>query len=101
VGIREIIMFGVVFAAYKTADKSVLKANEFDFGPIKEVAYLFVGIFFTMIPALRVIADLGKREQRCLYKFIVLLGNRSAFLIPRQCTHLLEFYECSDGEIWF
>ncbi len=60
VGIREIIMFGVVFAAYKTADEKILKANEFDFAPIKEVAYLFVGIFFTMVPALRLIADMAR-----------------------------------------
>lgn len=55
-GIREIIMFSVVYLSYKTADKKILKANEFDFEPIKEVAYLFVGIFATMIPALQLIA---------------------------------------------
>jgi Na+/H+ antiporter NhaD/arsenite permease-like protein len=53
-------MFAVVFIAYKTADKSVLKANEFDFEPIKEVAYLFVGIFATMIPALQLISNQAK-----------------------------------------
>ena len=36
--------------------KEILKANEFDFEPIKEVAYLFVGIFATMIPALQLIS---------------------------------------------
>jgi len=56
IGIREIIMFGVMYFAYKNADDEVLKANEFDFEPIKEVAYLFVGIFATMIPALQLIA---------------------------------------------
>ncbi len=55
-GIREIIMFAVVYLSYKNADKEILKANEFDFEPIKEVAYLFVGIFATMIPALQIIA---------------------------------------------
>ena len=55
-GIREIIMFAMVFIAYKTADDEILKANEFDFEPIKEVAYLFVGIFATMIPALQLIS---------------------------------------------
>ena len=55
-GIREIIMFSVVFISYKRADTEILKANEFDFEPIKEVAYLFVGIFATMIPALQIIA---------------------------------------------
>ena len=55
-GIREIIMFSVAVASFKTADLEILKANEFDFEPIKEVAYLFVGIFLTMIPALQLIA---------------------------------------------
>ena len=55
-GIREIIMFAVVLVSYKTADIEILKDNEFDFEPIKEVAYLFVGIFATMIPALQLIA---------------------------------------------
>ncbi|MBK9099167.1 MAG: sodium:proton antiporter [bacterium] len=56
IGIREIIMFSMVFIAYKTADEYVLKSNEFNFEPIKEVAYLFVGIFATMIPALQLIS---------------------------------------------
>lgn len=55
-GIREIIMFTIVYLAYKTADKDILRANEFDFEPIKEVAFLFIGIFATMIPALQLIA---------------------------------------------
>jgi len=55
-GIREIIMFSMVFIAYRTADDDILKANEFNFEPIKEVAYLFVGIFATMIPALQLIS---------------------------------------------
>jgi len=55
-GIREIIMFSVAFISYKRADKEALKGNEFDFEPIKEVAFLFVGIFATMIPALQLVA---------------------------------------------
>ncbi|MGB9664887.1 MAG: sodium:proton antiporter [Ignavibacteria bacterium] len=55
-GIREIIMFSVAFISYKRADREALKGNEFTFDPIKEVAYLFVGIFATMIPALQLVA---------------------------------------------
>lgn len=55
-GIREIIMFAVVYLSYKSADEEILRLNEFDFEPIKEVAYLFIGIFATMIPALQLIA---------------------------------------------
>ena len=60
-GIREIIMFGVAFAAFKTSKDEVLRANEFDFEPIKEVAFLFIGIFITMIPALQLIAYESKQ----------------------------------------
>ena len=55
-GIREIIMFAIVFISYKHANPEILKYNEFDFEPIKEVAYLFIGIFATMVPALELIA---------------------------------------------
>ncbi len=56
-GIREIVMAGVTVAAYLTSDKDALKGNEFNFEPIKEVAFLFIGIFATMIPALELIGS--------------------------------------------
>ncbi len=82
VGIREIIMFGVIYMAYRTAEVEILKANEFDFGPIKEVAYLFVGIFFTMIPALRLIADMARDNSEVFTGslFYWASGSLSSFL---------------------
>ena len=56
IGLREIIQFSVVLLAIKTSDKEILKYNEFDIEPIREVAFLFVGIFATMIPALQLIS---------------------------------------------
>ncbi len=56
IGIREIIMFAVVYLSYRYADKEALKGNEFEWAPILEVAYLFIGIFWTMVPALQLIA---------------------------------------------
>jgi Na+/H+ antiporter NhaD/arsenite permease-like protein len=50
--LREIVMLGAAFASYFTTTKTVHEENAFTFGPIKEVAYLFVGIFLTMMPAL-------------------------------------------------
>ena len=38
--------------SYKTTLKPVHDANHFTFGPIKEVAWLFSGIFATMVPVL-------------------------------------------------
>ena len=54
-GIRELIMSAVAFVAYKTADKDAMQGNRFNFLPIREVAFLFIGIFATMIPALELI----------------------------------------------
>jgi Na+/H+ antiporter NhaD/arsenite permease-like protein len=81
-GIREIIMFSVVYFSYKTADQEILKANEFDFEPIKEVAYLFIGIFATMIPALQLIAYEAKLygEQLNAGIFYWTTGLLSGFL---------------------
>lgn len=81
-GLREIIMFSVVYLSYKTADEKILAANEFDFEPIKEVAYLFIGIFATMIPALQLIAHEAKLfgEQLNAGVFYWATGILSGFL---------------------
>lgn len=38
-----------------TTSKVIRKRNEFTWGPIKEVAYLFAGIFMTIIPAITIL----------------------------------------------
>ncbi len=50
--LREGIMILAAFLSYKTTPKPVHESNDFNFGPLKEVAILFVGIFATMVPAL-------------------------------------------------
>jgi Na+/H+ antiporter NhaD/arsenite permease-like protein len=50
--LREVLMLGAAFASYRLTSKQVHEENHFSFGPIKEVAFLFVGIFATMLPAL-------------------------------------------------
>ncbi len=54
--IREIIMFSVAFLSFKLGSKVALRGNEFNFEPIREVAFIFVGIFGTMMPALELVA---------------------------------------------
>jgi len=60
--IREIIMFSVAYLSYRFASKEALKGNDFNFEPIREVAYLFVGIFATMIPALELVGEFAQSE---------------------------------------
>jgi len=50
--LREVIMLGAAAASYFLTPKPVHEENAFSFGPIREVAFLFVGIFATMTPAL-------------------------------------------------
>jgi Na+/H+ antiporter NhaD/arsenite permease-like protein len=59
-GIREIIMFTVAFLAYRFANKEALEKNEFTFEPIREVGWLFLGIFATMQPALQLISHFAQ-----------------------------------------
>jgi Na+/H+ antiporter NhaD/arsenite permease-like protein len=47
-----ILMIAAAFTAHAFAKRENLARNEFTFGPIVEVAYLFAGIFATMVPAL-------------------------------------------------
>ncbi len=54
--VREIIMFGAALCAYKFSDLQAMQGNEFNIEPIREVAYLFIGIFFTMMPALELVS---------------------------------------------
>jgi Na+/H+ antiporter NhaD/arsenite permease-like protein len=58
--LREAVMIGAAVASYFLTPKKVHEQNSFSFGPIKEVAFLFAGIFMTMMPALGYIDQHGK-----------------------------------------
>jgi len=51
-GLSEALMVGAALGSYFTTPRPIHEANDFNFAPIKEVAWLFVGIFATMVPAL-------------------------------------------------
>jgi len=61
--VREIIMLTSGYLSYKMADKACLKANEFNFEPIREVAFIFIGIFGTMMPALELVGNFAQSES--------------------------------------
>lgn len=49
---REFLMVAAAAGSWFTTPRPVHEANEFSFGPLKEIAWLFAGIFATMTPAL-------------------------------------------------
>jgi Na+/H+ antiporter NhaD/arsenite permease-like protein len=58
--VRELVMLAAAVASYWFTPKMVHAENHFTFGPIKEVAFLFLGIFMTMMPALGYLEQHGK-----------------------------------------
>ena len=46
------LMMATACLAYKFSNRDALRENEFGFGPLREVGFLFAGIFATMVPAL-------------------------------------------------
>ncbi len=65
-GIREIIMFSMCVLAFKYCDQEALKKNEFTFEPIREVGWLFLGIFACMVPALALISNYAAENASSL-----------------------------------
>lgn len=58
--IRELIMLSVAGLSYKMANKELLEKNDFSFEPIREVAFIFIGIFGTMMPALEMVGNFAQ-----------------------------------------
>lgn len=56
-----VIILIAAFLSLKTTKKSTRELNEFTYGPIEEVAKLFIGIFITMIPALALLQVHGSQ----------------------------------------
>lgn len=52
VHLREIVLILLTTAAYFTTSQKIRESNKFSWGPIAEVAVVFIGIFITMTPTL-------------------------------------------------
>jgi Na+/H+ antiporter NhaD/arsenite permease-like protein len=62
------LMIGTACLSYRCSNKQALKENQFSLGPVREVGFLFAGIFATMVPALDLLenhaASLGITSPR-------------------------------------
>ena len=79
--LREIVLIGIILASLFTTSKKVREDNKYSWGPIIEVAVLFLGIFATMTPALLFLREaapnLGLTES---WQFYYCTGALSSFL---------------------
>ena len=63
---REVIMAGAALCSWYLTPRLIHERNDFSFAPIREVAWLFLGIFLTMIPALDLLGRLAPELTRSL-----------------------------------
>ena len=85
--LRDIILVVIGAISLKITAKSVREGNAFSWGPIIEVAYLFIGIFITMIPCLLILKAGAKGHLAFLiqavkepYHYFWISGLLSSFL---------------------
>ncbi|OYW75465.1 MAG: sodium:proton antiporter [Verrucomicrobia bacterium 12-59-8] len=78
--IPALVMFAAAVASYYTTKPAVHEANDFNFHPVKEVGYLFVGIFLTMIPALQILQSGQGVDISSPMQYYFTTGALSAFL---------------------
>ncbi|HEV2096291.1 MAG TPA: sodium:proton antiporter, partial [Chthoniobacterales bacterium] len=118
-GWREVALCSAAAVAYFSADKEVRDTNNFTFAPLTEVAWLFLGIFGTMAPALQYMelhaADLGLRSDMQFFWFTgvlsALLDNAPTYLTflaaafglhhlnPDNASHVAEFVRDHDHHL--
>jgi Na+/H+ antiporter NhaD/arsenite permease-like protein len=76
---RELLMAGSALGSYLTTRSSIRRANQFDFHPLAEVGWLFLGIFATMIPVLAYLhlhaSELGLEDATHYYFACGLLSS--------------------------
>ncbi|AXH97109.1 sodium:proton antiporter [Ornithinimicrobium avium] len=104
---REIIMLSVSMASFFTGPRTArFRDNRFTWGPIQEVAAIFIGIFLTMIPALRYLAQVAPELPLNRLTFFYFTGGLSAVL-DNAPTYLTFFEmaqqlggEPSVAEVW-
>jgi Na+/H+ antiporter NhaD/arsenite permease-like protein len=106
-GLREALMLAAALTTYFTTPKRIHQANDFSFGPVREVAWLFAGIFATMIPALDYLelhsSQLGLDSALKLYWFTGSLSSvldnaptYLTFLAAAMGRHQLSLHASSD-----
>lgn len=97
VPVRELAMLTTAVLSLKLGDRSARERNRFTWGPILEVAALFVGIFLTMIPALRIVAQWAPRLPIGKVSLFLMTGSLSSVL-DNAPTYSVFFELAKQGE---
>ncbi len=95
---REVMMAIAAIASKLSTKPVIYERNEFTYGPIKEVAILFVGIFSTMVPALNYLnhhsSDMPLKTPGQYYYMTGVLSS----MLDNAPTYLV-FLETKQGQV--
>jgi Na+/H+ antiporter NhaD/arsenite permease-like protein len=80
VSLPSMVMLAAAAASYFTTRREVHRANDFNFHPVQEVGWLFIGIFLTMLPALDLLKGGEGLTLRTPLQYYFACGGLSAFL---------------------
>ena len=81
VPVGALLHVALAVAAYRLADRTILARNEFNLKPIREVGFLFSGIFATMVPALAYLqANAAELGLQAPLQFYFMSGSLSSVL---------------------
>jgi Na+/H+ antiporter NhaD/arsenite permease-like protein len=103
--IRDAVLIIMGFLSLVLTKKEIRRGNEFTWAPILEVAYLFAGIFITIIPALTILKAGEKGALAFLIKsintpahYFWASGTLSSFL--DNAPTYLTFFNCEIGKFY-
>ncbi len=80
VTLASAVMLAAAAASYFTTKREIHRANGFNFHPVREVGWLFIGIFLTMLPALDLLKGGEGLTLRSPLQYYFACGGLSAFL---------------------
>ncbi len=100
--VRDVVILLMIYLSLKTTRKQIRVDNGFTWFPIKEVAYLFAGIFMTIIPALAMLRAGLEGELAFIvnavrepFHYFWVTGTLSSFL--DNAPTYLTFYNLAQG----
>ena len=80
-GVPELIMAVAAWLSHRFTAQTIRDQNEFSFDPLKEVGWLFLGIFATLVPVIHTLSvHAGKFGHPSDLHYYFMTGSLSAFL---------------------
>jgi Na+/H+ antiporter NhaD/arsenite permease-like protein len=86
---REALFAIIIASSLAITPAGVREANTFSYGPLREVALLFVGIFITMVPAIEALADVAPHLPVDTTTGLFLMSGALSSVLDNAPTYLI------------